>query len=48
MFKFCTYMSKYGDQTHCENLDYVGQLEIYHAGYLLNHPHSMHTYKVAV
>ena len=31
-------MSKYGDQTHCENLDCVSQLEIGQAGYLLNHP----------
>ena len=30
-------MSKYGDQTHCENLDWVGQLKIGQAGYLLNH-----------
>ena len=32
------HVSKYGDQTHCENLDCVGQLEIGQAGYLLNHP----------
>ena len=32
-------MSYYGDQTHCENLDCVGQLEIGQASYLLNHPH---------
>ena len=31
-------MSNYDDQTHCENLDCVGQLEIDKAGYLLNHP----------
>ena len=31
-------MSKYGDQTYCENLDCVGQLQIGQAGYLLNHP----------
>ena len=30
-------MSKYGDHTHCENFDCVGQLEIGQAGYLLNH-----------
>ena len=34
-------MSKYGDQTHYENLDCVGQLEIVQAGYLLNHPYTM-------
>ena len=45
MQKFCTYrMSRYGDQTNCENLDCVGQLEIGQVGYLLNHPH-IHTYK---
>ena len=31
------YMSKNGDQTHCKNLDCVGQLEIGQDGYLLNH-----------
>ena len=31
-------MSKYGDQTHCENLDCVGQLKVGQAGYLLKHP----------
>ena len=31
-------MSKYGDQTHCENLDCVSQSEIGQAGYLLNPP----------
>ena len=31
-------MSKYGDQTHRENLDCVSELEIGQAGYLLNHP----------
>ena len=31
-------MSKYGDQTNCENLDCVFQLEICQAGYLLNNP----------
>ena len=31
-------MSKYDDQTHCENRDCVGQLEIGQAGHLLNHP----------
>ena len=31
-------MSNYGDQTHSENLDSVGQLEIGQAGNFLNHP----------
>ena len=31
-------MSKYGDQTHGENLDCVSQFEIGQAGYLLNSP----------
>ena len=30
---------EYGDQTHCEKLYCVGQLERGLAGYLLNHPH---------
>ena len=34
-------MSEHGDQTHCENLDCVGQLEIAQAGYLLKHPRSL-------
>ena len=34
----CVHMSKYGDQTHCENLDCVDHLEKIKAGYLLNHP----------
>ena len=34
-------MSKYGDQTYCENLDCVGQLEIGQAGYLSNHPRNI-------
>ena len=34
-------MSKYGDQTHCENLDCVSRLEIDQTGYLLNHPRSL-------
>ena len=33
-------MSKYDDQTHCENLDCVDQLEISQAGYQLNNPHT--------
>ena len=37
MFNFLG-MYKYDDQTHCENLDCVGQSEIGQAGYLLNHP----------
>ena len=37
MFRF-VHMSKYGDQTHCKNIDCVGQLELGQAGYLLNHP----------
>ena len=32
------HMSYYGDQTHCENHDCVGQLEIDQTGYLLTHP----------
>ena len=32
------YMSKNGDQSHCKNLDCVGQLEIGQDGNLLNHP----------
>ena len=31
-------MSEYGDQTHCENLDCVSQLEIGQASFLLNRP----------
>ena len=31
-------MSTYGDQTHCENLDCIGRLEISQTGYLLTHP----------
>ena len=30
-------MYNYGDQTHCESLDCIGQLEIGQAGYLLTH-----------
>ena len=36
VLKLCTYINKYGDRTHCENLDCVRQLEIGQAGYLLN------------
>ena len=31
-------MSKYGEQTHWENLDCVGQLEIGQESYYVNHP----------
>ena len=31
-------MSNYGDQMHCENVDYVFQLEIGQAAYLLTPP----------
>ena len=31
-------MSYNGDETHCVNLDCIGQLEIGQADYLLNHP----------
>ena len=31
-------MSKFGYQTHSENLGFVGQLEKCQAGYLLSHP----------
>ena len=39
-------MSKYGNQTNCENLDCVVQLEIDQGGYLLNHPRT--NIKVAI
>ena len=34
-------MSKYGDQTHCDNFDCVGQVEVGQAGYLVNHPRTL-------
>ena len=44
-FKFCP-MSNYGYQTHCENLDCVGQLEIGKVSYLLNNPRTIHNIRV--